>query len=258
MHSSRLIICDGMPRSASTWSYNVCRLIAAEIAGSAEIHVGFTNTPGSAYLEHRSEARAFVLKSHALDGSAEMLLREGMGRAIYTYRNPHDAVASHMAMFGSNFADALGSIQKSLRVFRFHLDTGTAFLLPYDYVTWRTSSAVSDVAGYLGAELASDVLDRIADTCSFANVKRTSAHIANCPDANVIEGERIYSKLTLLHQDHIRDGSSGYGKSRLSEEQRAAVYGACEAELGSSYLNYAFPRVLLDDVPATVAGSASS
>jgi len=110
-----LVFCNGMPRSASTWSYNVALGLLRRSA-SGEVHGGYDdNLPRFLGSLPASAAHA-VVKSHSLDSAGRSLVQLGVAKVIYTWRNLADAVASFMTMFGADFDHAIAAVAWSIGI----------------------------------------------------------------------------------------------------------------------------------------------
>src|SRR5271156_4528903 len=97
---ARLCICNGMFRSGSTWSFNVCRALYQLLdGGQSRSQSGYMNRgPLDQLVLQKLPAITFplVVKSHDLGPAALAALRAGRARAVCTYRDPRDCVASDM------------------------------------------------------------------------------------------------------------------------------------------------------------------
>ena len=94
-----IVYCLGMQSSGSTWLYNVVREILAA-----------DDVPHTAYrvelYEHLFDPRAFehrhgVLRAHNVDSLLLRLLKMTDTKAVLSYRDPRDAVASFLQRFGN-------------------------------------------------------------------------------------------------------------------------------------------------------------
>ncbi len=214
-----IVFCTGMPRSASTWSFNVCvQLISEAFPGrqtSADYHEEFATFVGRLSLGYDH----LVLKSHALDDLGRKLVALGAAKAVYTYRDPLDAIASYMAMFGRPFEEALAAIQKSLALFQFLRDCGNCRMVSYGSIVERPFDAVQRVKSYLGLDLPVDVVQRVSSGTSMSAMKRIADEVGRDSSSVVQVDQLVYDRRTLLHKQHIRHGGTGYGRSVLSAEQ---------------------------------------
>jgi hypothetical protein len=213
-----LVLCNGMPRSASTWSYNVAmtllRRTAEEVCGDYDenLHRFLCGLPASCVHA--------VLKCHSLDAAGLGLAQLQAAKVVYTWRDLADATASFMTMFDVDFEHTIALMSNSLDLYRRHRRNG-ALILSYEAITEQPTESVAAVASYLNIAVRQEQVAEIAEANSFGRMRERVKEISM-----VDYGERLvrhdrtsYDPDTLLHIDHIRDGSTGYGASRLTQGQ---------------------------------------
>ncbi len=129
-----IVLVCGMPRSASTWSYNVCRALA-EAAGK-RLHAasglyeadqfpdpaGFAPAADEVLLLKCHHPPAPVLHAAVAGGGA-------IDRIVFTVRDPRAAAASLTQTFGTSFKNAAREIQRSLLIWDLLRDRGAGLLL---------------------------------------------------------------------------------------------------------------------------------
>src|SRR5437016_1457023 len=112
-----LVLCNGMPRSASTWTYNVTMAL---LGGTGRrVHGGYGDRLVE-FLKSAPPAEHLVVKSPFLTPVGRALARTGAARVIYSWRDPADAIGSAMAVFGKPFDELLAVIDASLELRAFH------------------------------------------------------------------------------------------------------------------------------------------
>lgn len=218
----RIVICDGMARSASTWSFNVA-LMLLRSAEVGPVQAGYDESVEAFFASLPSGTGNAVLKSHRLDQIGRRLATSGRARVVYTWREPADAVASAMAFFSWDFATACGVIERSLRLRAFHLETGSALILSYGEIVAAPAAALEQVAEYLEVDVARGSLDEISRATSLESMRARA-------DAVESTGGPGHDPESLLHPGHVRDGGS-YGRDVLTAEQ-LAVLEAMSARFG--------------------------
>src|SRR5579883_91403 len=219
-----IVLCNGMHRSGSTWSFNVCVQLLRIRDPQSRLLTDFTSTPGQRIQALRSQCDHLIVKSHTIDDSAREMCGSGDVKAIYTHRDAYDAIASLMQMFQFSFEDALAAVHNSLRILEFHRGHGRALIVPYDSLMARPREMVSAVCGYLAIDVSPAQMDGVHAGTSFAAVKEASEKIGDDESAFVVRrGGDEYDTRTHLHRNHVRDGSSGYGRRLLSPEQCRSV-----------------------------------
>jgi hypothetical protein len=204
-----LVICNGMPRSASTWAFNAAVGLLRRSDPGAELHSGYDESVARFLETAPPTATQLVVKCHDLDARGKALAHAATARTIYTWRDPADAVVSCMRMFDYDFERALTAIESSLKLYLFHRLRGTALILSYVDIVEAPVEAVAGIASYLGLEERPEIVNAVAKDTSLERMKEQSRQL----DAIA------YDPTTLLHPGHIRDGGVGYGREALTPEQ---------------------------------------
>ena len=213
-----LVLCNGMPRSASTWSYNVAmallRCTAVEVCGDYDenLHRFLCGLPASCVHA--------VLKCHSLDAAGLGLAQLQAAKVVYTWRDLADATASFMTMFDVDFEHTVALMSNSLDLYRRHRRNG-ALILSYEAITQQPTESVAAVASYLNVAVRQEQVAEIAEANSFGRMRQRVKEISmlDYGERLVRHDRTSYDPDTLLHIDHIRDGSTGYGGSRLTQAQ---------------------------------------
>ncbi len=218
-----VVLCDGMIRSGSTWSF----IVTLELLRSCEPHrkaFGFYNdNPRVLTAAARPRSSNLVIKSHSLDPSSYDLCRAGGIKAIYTWRDPYDVIVSSIRMFGRSADYWIGSLRSALRVWAFHRATGSACIISYESIIQAPLASINSVASYLGLHIDPEQASRIATATSLDRLKAFSQQIDGLESKVVREDCRVYDRQTLLHKNHIRDGSIGYGAGLLDAEHLSLI-----------------------------------
>lgn len=225
-----LVLCNGMPRSASTWSYNVAisllRHTAQEVYGGYDenLHRFLCGLPASCVHA--------VLKCHSLDAAGLRLAQLQAAKVVYTWRDLADATASFMTMFDVDFEDIISVMSSSLELFLRHRSNG-ALILSYEAITQQPTESVAAVASYLNVAARQELVAEIAEANSFGRMREKVKELSTLDYAERLVGHErtsyidaarsdrsyLYDPETLLHLDHIRDGTTGYGAGRLNQSQ---------------------------------------
>jgi hypothetical protein len=214
-----LVVCNGMPRSGSTWSFNVALELMRSMDAS-EVYGGYDESLYSFFDKLPENAKHAVVKCHTLDMVGIGLAQVRAITLIYTWRNLADAAASFMLMFGVSFEHAIAVLDHSLDLYHFHRRNG-ALILSYEDLTQRAEESVQRVAAHIGMTVSPRVIREIAQKTSLEKMRERVIEIASPQYATrLIEHEQtFYDPETLLNLNHIRHGGSGYGASRLEEPQ---------------------------------------
>jgi hypothetical protein len=216
-----LILCNGMPRSASTWSFNVVTGLLRRSSPAQAVQGGYDEDVARFLRGIDWNTTHAVLKCHSLDPVGHTLAHTGAAKVVYTWRDLADATVSYMRMFGNDFEHALDVMSTSLQLYRFHLESGNAVILGYDDIMSRTTDAIELIARYLGIDAGPGLIAQVNDETSLERVREKVGELASDgARRRLIRHENtMYDPETLLNVNHIRDGSSGYGRALLSPEQ---------------------------------------
>ena len=166
-----LVICNGMPRSASTWSFAVVLELLRRCHPGALIHSGydenierFLDSMPPAPPTRSSSATSWTIAARALSAS-------GSARLIYTWRDPADAVVSCMRMFSHDFDTALRAVSASLELHRFHVRGGAALVIPYDQLLAEPEATVSRIASFLSLGPSRQIVSAVVEATSIERMR---------------------------------------------------------------------------------------
>lgn len=218
-----VVLCDGMVRSASTWSFNVAlKLLRSDPDRKS---FGFYNeNPAVLLAAARPRFSHVVIKSHKVAPSGFDLCCGSAVKAIYTWRHPYDTAVSCMRMFGFSFDQARNALRNALRVWSFHQTTDSACILAYEEIVRDPVAQIERIAGYLQLAVTGELLRRVAEQTSFQNLKRLSRRIDTLESPRLIRKDGcVFDRETLLHQNHIRNGGVGYGARFLNRAQLSEI-----------------------------------
>lgn len=219
-----LIICNGMPRSASTWSVHAVLGLLQHAYPGAPVHKGYSQNLVQFVKSSPPEVRHIVIKSHTLTPLTRTMLAIGALKVIFTWRDLADAAASAMQTFGRNeetFLDFYRSFDVALELLAFHRANGHALLLEYAALQANPAAAIRTIANYLDLPpLPETAFAQIAAATSIDESRRAVSVINARPNVDLIEtGRSWYDPDTLYHRNHINDGRSGKGRELLTPDQ---------------------------------------
>lgn len=219
-----LVICNGMPRSASTWSFNVVLGLLRRLEPGSAVHSGYDENVAHFVQSQPPSAPHALLKCHQLDARGRALAQAGDAKVIYTWRDPADAIASCMRTFAQDFETALGTIDASIELYCLHRQQGSALIVHYEEIETHAASAVGRIAGHLDLDPGPDTISAVAEETSSRRMREKSESLPTEAFLLALSGVGIaHDPETLLHRNHIRDGSSGYGRRQLTAVQLERV-----------------------------------
>jgi hypothetical protein len=210
-----------MIRSASTWSYNVV----------LQILRAHNRTVVGAHCATLEEAVAelgesdLVFKSHDLDRLSIQLLSLGKAKAIYTHRDPLDAIVSGMSIFNISFEEMYNYMAVSIKTLESLLRLEAGLMISYEEIMTDGCGVVSRIAEYLEQPLTTSAALEIADRTSRDRMKEVSDNFDAIPRERICQAPAnwAYDKETFLHRNHIQDSRNGKGWEQLRHEERSLV-----------------------------------
>jgi hypothetical protein len=219
-----LVFCDGMPRSASTWSFNVVMQLLRRAYVGEQVHGGYGENVAEFLAAAPPTMSHVVLKCHTLDHVGRALAQTKAAKAVYTWRSVSDALASFMTMFGYDFDHALSMMHQSLELYQFHLQNGNSVTVGYREITEQPLDAIERISKYLGLQLDVQIIADIGDEMSLEQMAKKVKAVEAKDESSLIKlPNTIYDPETLLNQHHILDGRSGFWSEKLTIEQLQQV-----------------------------------
>src|SRR5712692_4658092 len=167
-----LVLCNGMPRSASTWSFNVTKAVLEFCFPGEEAQGVYTDAPVKFLRSASLEARHVVIKCHNLTPLGRTLARIRAAKVVFTTRDLPDAVVSCMTTFDFDFEKAVELLMPALPLHSFHRETGNAVILHYEEIVTRPRQAIWRIGEYLaGGRFAPEMAEEIAARTSFERMR---------------------------------------------------------------------------------------
>lgn len=231
---TQVILCSGIKRSASTWSFNVCRELGAHIARTTKgkLISGYDDDTDS-LIRKLSEKDArdgtetvAVIKSHLPGVKTQEWARQGKIRNISTIRDPRDCFASLEGFWPQEDGK---SIESRIRDFRPWLeyaesfsDDGCSLLVRFEDMTADPLGQIRRINDYLEMDRDEELLEKISISTSVA----ASQAIIDKMTRNKTDGVRVYHRKTQLHENHLNGGKIGRWRADLTPEVQDKVHTA--------------------------------
>jgi hypothetical protein len=204
-----LVLCTGMPRSASTWSFNVIKQLLARVSGS--MSAGFSDAIGEPLQLHGQAFEHVIVKSHNPDALGRALIKQRACRTVYTYREPLHSILSASETFGgAPLEKQIDTFDSALELMRYQFEAGGVLLVWYGDVIERTRDVVQVIADYLGLALPGEAITEVAAMLSRENVRRVIRTLAKSAPQTRAGGAQ-WDNGTQFSNHHIRDNPSDPG-----------------------------------------------
>ena len=218
------VLCDGMLRSGSTWSFNVSVELLRSCDPRARTFGLYSEDPAVLRAAVKPRNSHLVIKSHNPDAATRELCRCGTIKAIYTWRHPYDAVASAVRMFSRSAEYWMCGLRDALQLWAFHRSTQSACIISYEEIVRAPEQAIQAIATHLQLRIDRRQLSDIGAKTSLERVRHFSGGIDSLEQGRVVrKNGYTFDRETLFHHHHVRDGGCGYGVDSLSEAERSAI-----------------------------------
>jgi Sulfotransferase domain len=212
-----IVFIGGMPRSGSTFSFNIARDIL-------ERRGNVYQEPDSHLLdviERSSGSDHIVLKAHCADDLTIRLIHIGAVKAVVTVRKPEDAIASWMDTFGFSLDESIQHMTNWIEMFQRLQDR--ALIIPYDQIDRHPLRAVESIAGFLCGDVDPAEIADLAKRYSKERVKEFSDRIETSGACVKDIGFSHYDSKTFFHRRHVSTLHSQEATQRIGQELVFAI-----------------------------------
>jgi hypothetical protein len=231
-----VVFCSGIKRSASTWSYNVCRHITSlkALALNGKSFAQYSSDTDFTLNEIEKNIAANepnvknmdiigVIKAHELGPHSKQLLSQNLVSNIYTIRDPRDCIASMEKFWprtdGKTFDDRIRAFQRWLIDGDAFAEDKHSLIIRYEDMQKDAMAQIARIAKHLNVNCNEKVLKEIFDATS---VEASQRHIDQIVKEKTVS-ERVYCRVTQLHENHLGGGQVGRWRDELSLENQAKV-----------------------------------
>jgi hypothetical protein len=186
---------------------------------------------GSTYLEH-TQLDTFingqwanvpgptVIKAHMLGPVALGAIRSGEAKAVCTFRDPRDCVASDIVFLGQGLEASVARTAGTLEFLKYFQMTDHILLLRYENMMADRVREIRRIAEHLGITVDDAVVSRIDAETNIEATKKFCKQLKMRPSNQVlhIAAHRVDPQ-THLHENHISNAMIGRWRTELSPEQ---------------------------------------
>ncbi len=219
-----LILCTGMIRSGSTWSYNACKNLLAHVFGDAQVHGGYSETLTDWRRFESDPTKHAVVKCHVLDEASRTWIEQQRTppRFVYTLRDPREIFASASAAFNMPYEVCRDAIARSLDFLEWQRQLGGVAVVPYRAIVDAPLATVTSLAKHLRLTVSDETCEAIAHACSMDRMKaEVTDRFDQHAEADVYRDEKYtYHRPTLLHATHFRKADAPDWPQLLTSTQQ--------------------------------------
>jgi hypothetical protein len=211
----------GMRRSGSTLAFNLVRELMTKELENGILRTTYADGDAADRFVETAQLTnsAFVLKTHASGTLVDTLIAAGRVAAIYTWRDPRDAIVSHMNFLKSTFMEALEMVTTSL--FQFEQSWRDYCLgVAYPELYPLTSTLIYNFASYLDIPCSEEFNNRLIDQYCLEAIHDFTRQPANFEDEfDFRYMNRKISRTQLWHETHVQNGEHQLWRKKLNEDQ---------------------------------------
>jgi hypothetical protein len=163
-----------------------------------------------------------VIKVHEVGPLALEWIRAKRAKAVCTFRDPRDCVASDMVFWGAGFDASVQRVVISLKTLHAsYLDVGSTLFVRYEDMMNDTLSQIRRIAEYLNVAIDQKEVERIDAQTNIQSSRQICLGLDKRPDSetDVGTGGHRRHRVTLLHDNHIGNAKVGRWKDELTDEQ---------------------------------------
>jgi len=214
-----LVLISGMMRSGSTFTFNVAKHLLTRQGESLfwepiEHIEELLKSQGSVY-DH------ILFKQHHGDEFSRLLIKQQCARTICSFRDPLEALASWMQVFGHPFDESLQHFKRSIEFIAFQRDH--ALMISYDEIENKPTKVIKKIARHLNLPVGFGEPKSIALNLKKEKVKTRYDGLQK-EEADIQDmGFTFYDKNTFFHRRHVRGDDAIAAADFFSEEEQALI-----------------------------------
>jgi hypothetical protein len=221
--ASPIIICTGVQRSGSTWSFNVCRLLGQALAEQRREPFASTYVEQSHDLDlllQKPVVGPRVIKAHNIGRLAFDQIHSGKVKAICTFRDPRDCVVSLRTFVGGEVETHTFGITNSLKLLKLYQMSPHTLFIRYEEMIAEPMQQIRRIAAHLNIQLKEDQLRRIERQTNLDNSSQICQELKYRPEARIVRhGTHRVDPVTNLHDNHIFSGKPGRWRLEMTSEE---------------------------------------
>lgn len=193
------VFISGMPRSGSTYSFNVARRALARRGGVS------TTPDGAIQFKNSGEPHA-IYKAHSADDELVSKIHDGTVKSVCTIRKPENAVLSWLTTFGGEPAQLIDTVMLPW-IHLYERIAKHSLVISMEEIETRRLSSTWKIGRYLCGDYSP--LEWLMD-CRQLSKGRVSNLLKDveAKKRNIVDGGwTYYDKETFFHRRHISDRS---------------------------------------------------
>ena len=161
-----------------------------------------------------------MIKSHELGPHAQAAVHAGHAKAVCTFRDPRDCVASDLVFMNVGLEECIGRVNLTLEFLNQFQTTRNILLVRYEDMIVDRRQEIRRIAAHLGINVSASAISRIDDKTNIQSSRNVCRSLKDRPSSSLIDiqSHRVDPE-THLHENHINDAKVGKWKTVFSAEQ---------------------------------------
>lgn len=206
-------------RSGSTFTFNVAKHLLARNGATvfcepADEMEDFFRSKGNDY-DH------LIFKQHLGSDFSRLLIKHQCAPTICSYRDPLEAMASWMQVFGFAFEQSLHEFKRSIEFINFQ--RRYALMVSYDEIERTPEIVIGKIARYLTAAIEPAECAAIAASLDKNLIKQQYDQLENQAVGVRDIGFSYYDEDTFFHRQHVRGHEAIDPERFFTKEQRELI-----------------------------------
>ncbi|MDZ5739557.1 hypothetical protein [Pseudomonas asiatica] len=193
-----LVSVCGMPRSGSTYSFNIVRELLG-VRGGCDVAASLVTDQ----VIRDSTSKHVIIKNHDVDAYGVRLLKIEAMKGICTIRNPFEAIESWMDVFGFDLSQAIDDFRKWL--FSYNNFSQSVLVVKFEDVEKSPLRVSWSIARYLGLMVGPGEIWELKKKYSKASVRQASLQLKKDAAGVLDLGFSYFDKANFFHRRHVRE-----------------------------------------------------
>jgi hypothetical protein len=212
-----IILCLGLPSSASTWAFNVARALAS--TKDPDMVGVYAETTESFQQKVPAGTVGVLLKAHVIDEALFRTIEATDSPTIITWRDPRDAAVSIAQRSGQNVADPILYIGRSAACILTLMQTKRKNMLVLNYATdyMNRIDTILDIAKCLQIKPPPALVEKLYKSLKTDTLRKSLTSWSKTLEPDSTFNTHVDMN-THWHKNHIGDGKSDKWKD-ISEEE---------------------------------------
>jgi hypothetical protein len=225
-----IILCTGLLRSGSTWSFNVCRQLFRQTYkdGSVKLAIGYADgVPLDELIRANQDdsERILIVKSHFPGAYAVDQIESGQLPNICTLRDPRDSFVSLNSYDEMTFDEIKDYVLKNLRYIDKYERKDKSLFIDFEDMMANSLAAVGRIADYLKLNLSEEIILEVDEQTNIDSARKTMNGLSDRDGSDSVHKVRshLVDNLTFIHEKHVQSAKSGRWKTELSQDEQRRV-----------------------------------